>query len=87
MTDDSRVEELLEQLLESGETPEEVCRICPELLEQSAPAGNADLHADFQYGPRRTQTHRPPRVRPASNSSLFSAPILSRQAMSHDNES
>jgi eukaryotic-like serine/threonine-protein kinase len=32
MTDDSRVEELLEELLESDSTPEEVCRDCPELL-------------------------------------------------------
>jgi eukaryotic-like serine/threonine-protein kinase len=32
MTDDARVEQLLEQLLESGGTPEEVCRPCPELL-------------------------------------------------------
>jgi Phosphotransferase enzyme family len=34
MADDSRVDELLEQLLESGGTPEEVCRTCPELIEQ-----------------------------------------------------
>jgi serine/threonine-protein kinase len=32
MTDDARVEGLLEQLLDSGGTPEEVCRDCPELL-------------------------------------------------------
>jgi serine/threonine-protein kinase len=31
-TSDTRVDELLEQLLESGGTPEEVCRACPELL-------------------------------------------------------
>ena len=29
---DQRVERLLEQILESGETPEEACRACPELL-------------------------------------------------------
>ena len=34
MTDDPRVEQLLEELLESGGTPEEVCRSCPELLPQ-----------------------------------------------------
>src|SRR5438477_10891686 len=34
MTDDPRVEELLEELLDSGGTPEEVCRACPELLPQ-----------------------------------------------------
>ena len=34
MTDDPRVEELLEQLLDSGGTPEEVCQSCPELLPQ-----------------------------------------------------
>ena len=32
MTDDTQVEELLEQLLDSGGTPEELCRACPELL-------------------------------------------------------
>jgi serine/threonine-protein kinase len=32
MIDDERVDQLLEQLLESGSTPEEVCRACPELL-------------------------------------------------------
>ena len=34
MTDDARVEELLEELLDSGGTPDEVCRDCPELLPQ-----------------------------------------------------
>jgi tetratricopeptide (TPR) repeat protein len=32
MVDDKRVDQLLEQLLDSGGTPEEVCRSCPELL-------------------------------------------------------
>src|ERR1700688_4357166 len=32
MTDNPRVEELLEDLLASNGTPEEVCRECPELL-------------------------------------------------------
>jgi serine/threonine-protein kinase len=32
MTVDPRVRELLEQVLESERTPEEVCRDCPELL-------------------------------------------------------
>jgi serine/threonine-protein kinase len=34
MTDDPRVEALLEELLDSGGTPEEVCRACPELVPQ-----------------------------------------------------
>jgi len=34
MPDDSPVEELLQTLLDSGGTPEEVCRTCPELLPQ-----------------------------------------------------
>ena len=34
MTDDPRVEELLEDLMDSGGSPEEVCRGCPELLPQ-----------------------------------------------------
>jgi eukaryotic-like serine/threonine-protein kinase len=33
MSDDARVDELLKDLLDSGGTPEEVCRGCPELLE------------------------------------------------------
>ena len=34
MTDDPRVDQLLEELLESGGSPEEACRTCPELLPQ-----------------------------------------------------
>jgi serine/threonine-protein kinase len=34
MPDDPRVAELLDELLDSGSTPEEVCRACPELLPQ-----------------------------------------------------
>src|SRR5262245_47672865 len=34
MPDNPRVEQLLEELLESGGTPEEACRTCPELLPQ-----------------------------------------------------
>ena len=32
MASDPRVLELLEEMLNSGKTPEEVCRDCPELL-------------------------------------------------------
>jgi serine/threonine-protein kinase len=32
MADDARIDELLKELLDSGGTPEEVCRTCPELL-------------------------------------------------------
>jgi serine/threonine-protein kinase len=34
MADDPRVDQLLEELLDSGGSPEEVCRSCPELLPQ-----------------------------------------------------
>jgi eukaryotic-like serine/threonine-protein kinase len=34
LADDPRVQELLEELLESGHTPEEACRHSPELLPQ-----------------------------------------------------
>ena len=34
MTDDPRVDQLLEELLESGGSPEDACRSCPELLPQ-----------------------------------------------------
>ena len=32
MPDDPRVDQLLEELLDSGGTPEDACRACPELL-------------------------------------------------------
>ena len=32
MTDDPRVQQLLDELLASDTTPDEVCRACPELL-------------------------------------------------------
>jgi WD40 repeat protein len=44
MIDDSRVEELLKQLLDSNASPEEVCRDCPELLEEVR-SGWRDLRA------------------------------------------
>src|SRR5262245_5345290 len=34
MPDNPRVEQLLEEILDSGGTPEEACRTCPELLPQ-----------------------------------------------------
>jgi tetratricopeptide (TPR) repeat protein len=34
MSVDPRVRQLLDQMLDSGETPEEVCRSCPELLDE-----------------------------------------------------
>ena len=50
MTDDRRVDELLEELLESDGTPEEVCRACPELL-PAVRAGWQRLRAlDFEVG-------------------------------------
>src|SRR5262245_58605804 len=44
MPDDARVEQLLEQLLDSGGTPEEACDKCPELL-PLVPAGWRRLRA------------------------------------------
>jgi serine/threonine-protein kinase len=32
MTDDPRIQELLDELLDAQSTPEEVCRSCPDLL-------------------------------------------------------
>lgn len=40
MLDAPRVDQLLEELLESGGSPEEVCRSCPQLLPQSPPGCN-----------------------------------------------
>jgi serine/threonine-protein kinase len=34
MTEDPRVKKLLDELLASQSTPEEVCRSCPELLDE-----------------------------------------------------
>src|SRR6516164_9310789 len=34
MSDQTRVEQLLDEILDSGRTPEEVCADCPELLEE-----------------------------------------------------
>src|SRR5436305_696027 len=34
MSDDPRIPQLLEQVLESGETPEDVCVECPQLLSE-----------------------------------------------------
>jgi serine/threonine-protein kinase len=48
-----RVQELLDELADSGRTPEEVCAACPELLPEvrrlwlQMCAVNADLHALF----------------------------------------
>src|SRR6267142_1768569 len=76
MPDDPRVDQLLEDLLDSGGTPEEACRTCPELLPQVR-AGwqrlralktevNALFH-DFPFSSGGTLSPRPtaelPRIR------------------------
>ena len=64
MTDDPRVEELLEELLDSGGTPEEVCRSCPELLDQVRAgwqrlrAVEAEVARGFQSPPPQTMPNR-----------------------------
>jgi serine/threonine-protein kinase len=73
MTDDTRVDQLLEQLLDSGGTPEEVCRACPELLApvragwQKLRALQAEVGALFpkspsmdRANPNATWPHAPP---------------------------
>jgi serine/threonine-protein kinase len=56
VADDPRVQQLLDDLADSGRTPEEVCGACPELLpevrrrwEQMC-AVEADLHAPSAPG-------------------------------------
>jgi serine/threonine-protein kinase len=34
MSDESRVQQLLEEIFDSGRSPEEVCSHCPELLDE-----------------------------------------------------
>ena len=76
MATDPRVRELLEELLESGDTPEEVCRHSPELLPevikfwQRLHACDAKLDAWFpesdsldESGPSSMQTTVLPRIR------------------------
>jgi eukaryotic-like serine/threonine-protein kinase len=76
MASDPRIQELLEELLESGDTPEEVCRHCPELLPelierwQRLHACDAQLDAWFPEssssdgsGPYGLETTVLPRIR------------------------
>src|SRR5262245_56252167 len=57
MSADPRVQHLLDQLLDSGATPEEVCRSCPELLPEVRARCRqmcrvrAELDAMFRPGP------------------------------------
>jgi hypothetical protein len=74
MPDDARVDELLKELLDSGATPEEVCRTCPELLApvrtrwQQVRALQAEVAALFpespsvdDANPNGVNPHAPPR--------------------------
>jgi serine/threonine-protein kinase len=73
MADDARVDELLKVLLDSGGTPEELCRSCPELLAsvrarwQQLRALQAEVGALFpespsldRVNPNATRPHAPP---------------------------
>jgi serine/threonine-protein kinase len=66
MPDDPRVEQLLEELLDSGGTPEEACRACPELLPQvrgrwkRLAALRAEVGALFPPSPVPDGATRPP---------------------------
>ena len=70
MTDDPRVEQLLEELLDSGGSPEEVCRACPELLPQVRAgwqrlrALEAEVGALFPESTVRRRCHAARRCRP-----------------------
>src|SRR5688572_16003107 len=48
MIDRSRVEKLVEELLDSATTPEEVCRSCPELLPYVRARWNEMRHAEAE---------------------------------------
>src|ERR1700758_5558142 len=68
MADDPRLQELIDQLLNSQATPEEVCASCPELLPlvrarwQKMCRLRAHLDALFPLPPERGAT--PPTIRP-----------------------
>ena len=63
MADDPRVQQLLDELLDSPRTPEEVCENCPELLPvvrhrwQQVRRLRADLNALFPLSDNRTLPH------------------------------
>ena len=63
MADDPRVQQLLDELLDSARTPEEVCGECPELLSvvrnrwRQMRRLRADLDALFPHSDDRTQPH------------------------------
>jgi eukaryotic-like serine/threonine-protein kinase len=72
MPDDPRVRQLLEELLDSGSSPGEVCRACPELLTQvrerwrRVRAVGAQVGALFPTpGPASGADATPPAPRPA----------------------
>jgi len=66
MPDNPRVEQLLEELLDSGCTPEEACRTCPELLPQVRAgwqrlrALQAEVGAMFPQTPASSDSTLPP---------------------------
>jgi serine/threonine-protein kinase len=67
MSDEPRVEQLLDEILDSERTPEEVCAACPELLPevrqrwQQMRLVQAELHAMFpSRGPNRDADTAPP---------------------------
>jgi serine/threonine-protein kinase len=53
MSDESRVQQLLDEIFDSGRSPEEVCTHCPELLDevrrrwQQVRMVKSELHAMF----------------------------------------
>ncbi len=81
MSDDPRVEELLEKLLESGSTPDEVCRDCPELLPrvrtewQGLRALQAEVGALF---PESSADNAGPNDVPAGDPGVAGAPPIPR---------
>ena len=51
MSGDPRVLDLLEEMLDSGRTPEEVCRNCPELLPRSVSGGEGSARSTTKSEP------------------------------------
>jgi tRNA A-37 threonylcarbamoyl transferase component Bud32 len=76
VTDDSRVEQLLEELLDSQATPEEVCSSCPELLplvrERWLAMRRAQAKLDALFPP---MTEPDPRAAPAPSGTM-SLPVI-----------
>jgi serine/threonine-protein kinase len=78
MTNDARVEALLEELLDSGGRPEDVCRSCPELLPQVRAAWQLLRVVEAEVGAMFPGPATPERADPSVSTPLPRLPELPR---------